>query len=131
MNDVTLVGNVGALPQIRTTLSGQKVAKIRLATSDVYNDKKRTQWHNLVLWNRLADWAEKYVKVGDTLAVKGRIEYREFIDGETKRWFTDIVVNRVNFVGGKKGQTDQSYEMPPPDDVPYTPDDYYDDDVPF
>jgi single-strand DNA-binding protein len=84
INKITLIGNVGRDPEVRETQSGTKVAHFSLATnhrmgsSGEEEERERTDWHRLTLWNRLAAFAEEYVKKGDRIYVEGRLEYDSY-----------------------------------------------------
>ena len=86
INKVILVGNVGGDPEVRTTESGVKVARIRLATSERYTDKQSgerkelTEWHTITLWRGLADIVDRYVHKGSQLYIEGRLRTREWTD---------------------------------------------------
>lgn len=110
VNKVTLVGNVGNAPEVRTTASGVKVASLSLATSREWKDgsgskQEKTEWHKLVVWGTskgdgLAGVVERYVTKGAKLYVEGRIDYRQYEkDGQT-RYVTEIVVDEVVLLGG-------------------------------
>ena len=103
INSVTLVGNVGAQPEVRTTGNGTRIAKVSLATSRKFKDKEETQWHRLTFFGAVVDVVEKYVHKGSTIGVTGRIEYSQTQDdkGNTKYW-TDIIVNDLSLFGGKQ-----------------------------
>ena len=88
INRVTLIGNVGREPEVRTTDAGTKVANVRLAT----NGGERTDWHKLVFWAALAGVVEKYVGTGDRLYIEGRIQYGSYVDGEGRRVRTTEIV---------------------------------------
>lgn len=112
VNKVTLIGNVGNDPEIRSTSSGSRVAKVSLATNRQFQDRSgqtqdRTEWHRLTFFGRLAEIVEQYVKKGDQLYVEGRIEYSQTQDdqGHTRYW-TDIVVNEMVMLGspGRGGE---------------------------
>lgn len=105
LNKVMLIGNLGSDPEIRTTPSGLKVAKLSLATNRTFQDKsgqqqEKTEWHRLTFFGRLADIVEQYVTKGDRLYVEGRIEYSQTQDdqGGTRYW-TDIVVGEMVMLG--------------------------------
>ncbi len=105
LNKVTLIGNVGGDPDVRTTASGSRVAKVSLATSRQFTDRSgqqqdRTQWHRLTFFGRLGDVVEQWVKKGDRLFVEGRLEYSQTQDeqGATRYW-TDIIVNEMIMLG--------------------------------
>ena len=83
LNRLTLIGNVGASPEIRTTSSGSKLARLSLATNERWKDSagethERTDWHRLTCWGKLADIAEEFVSKGDRLYVEGRVQYGSY-----------------------------------------------------
>lgn len=84
VNKIILVGNVGRDPEIRETRTGTKVANLSLATNRRTNTnedgepEERTDWHRLVFWNRLAQFAEDYISRGDRVYVEGRLEYDSY-----------------------------------------------------
>lgn len=105
VNKVILLGNIGKDPEVRETKSG-KVANLVLATSERYTDKsgqkqENTEWHNLVVFGKLADVVTKYVKKGDKLYVEGSITTRKWEDKEgNTRYNTDIKVRDLTMLGG-------------------------------
>lgn len=106
-NKVSLIGHLGADPEVKVFDSGKKNVKLSLATSDNYktaNGEKvaDTQWHNLIAWGKTADIAEKYLHKGSELAVEGKLNYRSYEDknGE-KKYITEIVVNEFVMLGKK------------------------------
>ena len=113
LNKVTLIGNLGNDPEVRSTTGGNRVATFSLATSRSWNDaagskQEKTEWHRCVVWNtknsQLADIVEKYVKKGDKLYVEGRIEYRQWQDKENQtRYSTEINVRELIMLGGASG----------------------------
>ena len=115
LNKVTLIGNLGADPEIRTTSNGSKVAQFSLATSRQWNSasgekQEKTEWHKCVAWNSgqkgsgLADVIERYAKKGDKLYVEGRIEYRQYEDKDKQtRYVTEINVREIILIGGRGG----------------------------
>ncbi|MEJ2187063.1 MAG: single-stranded DNA-binding protein [Gemmatimonadota bacterium] len=138
LNKVMLIGNVGAEPEIRTTPSGTKLAKVSLATNRQFSDRsgqqqEKTEWHRLTFWDRTADIVERYVHKGDRLYVEGRLEYSQTQDdqGNVKYW-TDIIVREMVMLGAGGGAgTDTggfSQSGPgPSDNAPFSDDD----DLPF
>lgn len=131
LNKVMLIGNVGSDPEVRTTPSGTKVAKLSVATNRSFQDRsgqqqERTEWHRLTFFAKLADIVEQYVTKGDRLYVEGRIEYSQTQDdqGGVKYW-TDIVVNEMimmgsggggsDFGGGSGGSREMRTQAPEPD----------------
>ncbi|MHB1265671.1 MAG: single-stranded DNA-binding protein [Gemmatimonadaceae bacterium] len=116
LNKVTLIGNLGNDPEVRSTTGGNRVATFSLATSRSWNDasgskQEKTEWHRCVVWNtktsQLADIVERYVHKGDKLYVEGRIEYRQWQDkdGQT-RYSTEINVRELIMLSGKQGGGD-------------------------
>ena len=116
LNKVTLIGNLGSDPEVRSTTGGNRVATFSLATSRTWNDasgakQEKTEWHRCVVWNSkastLADVVERYVKKGDKLYVEGRIEYRQWQDkdGQTK-YSTEINVRELIMLGSPRGGGD-------------------------
>jgi single-strand DNA-binding protein len=109
-NRVTLIGNLGQDPEIKTMETGKKVTHFTLATDDGYKNSdgqkiSETTWHNIVAWNGLADIAGKYLKKGRQVAVEGRIVYRTYEDkkGVTKN-ITEIVLNDLILLRSGKDQ---------------------------
>lgn len=100
-NKVQLIGNLGNDPEIITLESGQKLAKFSLATNEYYKDAEgqkqtKTQWHNLVAWNKTAEIIENYVTKGKEIAIEGKLTNRSLDDKEgNKRYTTEVVVSEV------------------------------------
>ena len=109
LNKVTLVGNLGDDPETRFTPSGTQVTTARLATDESWTDRKggrrrRTEWHRLVLWRRLAEVASQHLRKGVRLHVEGRLQTRKWEDGKGRRHsVTEIVVTDLRFVDGAGG----------------------------
>ena len=110
VNKVFLLGNVGKDPEIRTTAGGMTVASFSLATADRAKDQQgnwadKTEWHNLVCFQRTAEIVRDYVKKGSQIFVEGKIQTRSWDDktsGE-KKYKTEILVNDLSLLGGKGG----------------------------
>ena len=113
INKVILVGNVGRDPEVRYLDSGVAVAKFPLATSETYTNKSgdrvtNTEWHNIVIWRKLAEVVEKYVHKGQQLYLEGKISNRSYEDKEgIKRYITEVVVDNMQMLG-KKSDGDRS-----------------------
>jgi single-strand DNA-binding protein len=120
LNKVTLIGNLGNDPEVRSTTGGNRVATFSLATSRSWNDQsgakqEKTEWHRCVVWNTkgstLADIVEKYVHKGDKLYIEGRIEYRQWQDKDNQtRYSTEINVREMIMLGGGKGGGGGDYD---------------------
>src|SRR6201982_1307093 len=108
LNKVMLIGNLGNSREVKYTRSGTPVAKRTLATNERFKDKDgqwadRTEWHNIVLWQRLAEIAGEYLKKGSKLYVEGRLQTRSWEDKQTnqKKDMTEVVGGHMGFVGGR------------------------------
>lgn len=110
-NSVTLIGHLGKDPEIRT-FNGTKKASFSIATNDSYKNSKGekitdTQWHNIVIWGKLASVAEKYLKKGKEIVLEGKLIHRVYeTNGGEKKYITEINVNEMLMIGGKKGEDD-------------------------
>lgn len=129
-NRVELIGNVGADPDIRAMPNGDKVANIRLATSQKWRDKdgnrhEATEWHSVVVFGPLVQVVEAYVKKGDKLHVAGELRTRKWQDKNgADRYSTEVVLTGpravLNMLGGSGGaKTEQSTPNPIDDDIPF------------
>jgi single-strand DNA-binding protein len=107
VNKVILVGRLGRDPETRYTGGGQAVANFSMATDETYKDKngerqKRTEWHKIVVWSKLAEIAQQYLKKGSLLYLEGRLQTREWQDKEgQKRTTTEIVGTNFRMLGGR------------------------------
>jgi single-strand DNA-binding protein len=108
VNKVTLLGNLGKDPEVKYTPQGTAVAKLALATNERYKDKDgqwqdRTEWHNVVLWQRLAEIAGEYLKKGSKVYIEGKLQTRSWEDKQTnqKRYMTEVVANDLVLLGGR------------------------------
>jgi single-strand DNA-binding protein len=108
VNKVILVGNLGKDPEVKYTPQGTPVAKITLATNERFKDKDgnwqdRTEWHNVVLWQRLAEIAGEYLKKGGKVYIEGRLQTRSWDDKQTgqKKYMTEVVANDLVLLGGR------------------------------
>ena len=120
LNKVTLIGNLGADPEVRSTSNGNRVATFSLATSRSWNGpsgdrQEKTEWHRCVVRNskvsQLADIVERYLKKGDKVYVEGRIEYRQWQDKENQtRYMTEINVREMIMLSGRGGSNADGVE---------------------
>jgi single-strand DNA-binding protein len=107
LNKVMLIGRLGKDPEIRYTQDGAPVASFSLATSEFWTDKsgtrqERTEWHNIVAWNKLADLSKRYLAKGRQVYIEGRIRTREWDDRDgNKRRTTEIIANQMVLLGSR------------------------------
>lgn len=110
INKVILIGNLGQDPESRTTPGGAAVTNIRIATSESWRDKQtgemkeQTEWHTVVLWNRLGEIAAQYLRKGSQVYIEGRLRTRKWQDKSgNDRYTTEIVASEMQMMGGRAG----------------------------
>jgi single-strand DNA-binding protein len=110
INKVILVGNLGADPDTRYMPSGKAVTNVRIATSDSWKDKQtgdqqeRTEWHSVVLFDKLGEIAAEYLRKGSQVYIEGSLRTRKWQDKEGKdRYTTEIVAREMQMLGGRGG----------------------------
>ncbi|MBK9255232.1 MAG: single-stranded DNA-binding protein [Saprospiraceae bacterium] len=115
VNKVTLIGNLGKDPEVRTLENGAKVATFTLATNENYKDRNdtwqtQTEWHNIVVWRFLAEKAERELKKGTLVYLEGKITHRKYQDKDgVDRYVTEVVANSMNSLEKREN----SSRMPP------------------
>jgi single-strand DNA-binding protein len=118
INKVILVGRLGKDPEMRSTPSGQNVAKFTIATDERYTDKagekqERTEWHNIVAWGKLAEICGQYLRKGKLVYIEGSIRTDSWEDKESgqKKYRTEIVANTMKMLDrkGDEGSGSGSY----------------------
>jgi single-strand DNA-binding protein len=112
LNKVTLIGRLGADPEVRYMPSGGAVANITLATNFRWKDKQSgekkesTEWHRVVFFNRLAEIAGEYLKKGGQVYVEGRLQTRKWQDQNGQdRYTTEIIATEMNMLDSRSGGT--------------------------
>ncbi len=102
LNKVLLIGNLGKDPEMRVTANGTNIASFSMATTDTWKDhegnpQERTEWHNIVMFQRLAEIASQYLKKGSKVYIEGRIQTRSYDDKNTgqKKYITEILANSM------------------------------------
>jgi single-strand DNA-binding protein len=110
VNKVILVGNLGQDPQTRAMPSGKTVVNLRIATTDQWRDKQtgenkeNTEWHTVVMFDRLAEIAAEYLRKGSQVYVEGKLRTRKWQDKEgNDRYSTEVVANEMQMLGGRGG----------------------------
>jgi single-strand DNA-binding protein len=108
VNKVILIGNLGKDPQQRAMPSGKAVVNFSIATTDQWRDKQTgenkeaTEWHNIVMFDRLAEIAAEYLRKGSQVYIEGKIRTRKWQDKEGKdRYTTEIIANEMSMLGGR------------------------------
>jgi single-strand DNA-binding protein len=152
INKVILVGRLGRDPELKYTPSGVPVAKFSLATDESFKDRsgetqKRTEWHNIVAWQKLAEICGEYLTKGKLVYIEGRIQSKQWEDQDkNKRTSYEIVAQRMQMLGSKSDNERSSAgppraaaasagtheDSPPPPEPPSSPpSDITDEDIPF
>ena len=139
VNKAIILGNLGRDPEVRYTPDGRAVTTFSVATTERYKDKEgnsqeRTEWHRIVVWDRLAEICGEYLSKGRSVYVEGSIRTRSWDDREgNKRYTTEIVGRTVQFLSPRGEETRRSSGPPPPEDdfVYEEGGGLTDDDVPF
>jgi single-strand DNA-binding protein len=145
MNKVILIGNLGRDPELKMTPSGQALARFSIATTENWKNpqgekQSKTEWHNIVVWGKQAEIAEKYLRKGKQVMIEGRIQYREYTDqAGVKKTVCDIRCDNFVMLGrmeeggpranaGAHGDFDEPLPPPP---AGGSGGGNYDDDIPF
>lgn len=117
VNKVILVGNLGRDPEVRFMPNGEAVCNFSIATTDSWKDKagakqERTEWHNIVMYRKLAEIAGEYLKKGSSVYVEGRLQTRKWQTKEGQdRYTTEIISDQMQMLGGRAaGGSNASYD---------------------
>lgn len=108
VNKTILLGRLGKDPELRHLDNGNAVANFSLATSESYKDKstgekkETTEWHNIVLWGKTAEIAQKYLHKGDQVYIEGKLRTRKWEKDGITRYITEVVGDSITMLGGKK-----------------------------
>ena len=138
VNKAILIGNLGRDPELRFTPTGAAVCTFSIATTEKWRDKQTnemkesTNWHNIVLWGKQAELAKQYLTKGSPVYIEGRIQTRSWEDNGVKKYMTEVVGQRLQFLGRRSGETAAEGDAPPPPEADAAPPlTEEDDDLPF
>jgi len=144
INKVIIVGNLGGDPETRYMPSGSAVTNLTVATNESWKDKQtgeqkdRTEWHKVAMFNRLAEIAAEYLRKGSQVYIEGKLRTRKWQDKSGQdRWTTEIIADEMQMLGGRGGSGGGSAPMNsgqdsgPPSSPPQAGPDDFDDDIPF
>lgn len=135
LNKAMIIGRLGADPEIRYTPAGKAVANISVATKETWNKdgerQERTEWHKLVVWDKLAEICQQYLKKGDMAYFEGSLQTRKWQaqDG-SDRYSTEIKVSSMQMLGSPGGETRKPQARPAAESAPASDDAGFDD-IPF
>lgn len=113
VNKVILVGNLGRDPEVRFMPNGEAVANFSIATTENWKDKsgvkqEKTEWHNIVIYRKLAEIAGDYLKKGRPVYIEGRLQTRKWEKDGVDRYTTEIIADQMQMLGGKDNENDQN-----------------------
>jgi single-strand DNA-binding protein len=142
INKVIIVGNLGGDPETRYMPSGSAVTNITVATNESWKDKQtgeqkdRTEWHKVAMFNRLAEIAAEYLRKGSQVYIEGKLRTRKWQDKSGQdRWTTEIIADEMQMLGGRGGggaaPMGSGSGSAPPSAPPQAGPDDFDDDIPF
>jgi single-strand DNA-binding protein len=128
VNKVILVGNLGRDPEVRYMPNGEAVCNFSIATTENWKDKsgvkqEKTEWHNIVMYRRLAEIAGEYLKKGRPVYVEGRLQTRKWEKDGVTRYSTEIIGDQMQMLGGRDsgGASYDGGQSSPSDDYDQTP----------
>lgn len=138
VNKVILIGVLGKDPELRNLKNGGAVANVSIATNEEWKDKntgqkqKRTEWHNLVFWGRLAEIANEYLRKGSTIYVEGSLRTEKWQDKDgVDRYTTKINVSELQMLGDGKNRNKDEGGTPQKAATKKQVEEDFDDDIPF
>jgi len=150
INKVIIVGNLGGDPETRYMPSGSAVTNLTVATNESWKDKQtgeqkdRTEWHKVAMFNRLAEIAAEYLRKGSQVYIEGKLRTRKWQDKSGQdRWTTEIIADEMQMLGGRGGAgggagggggsapMSSGQDSSPPSAPPQAGPDDFDDDIPF
>ena len=115
INRAILIGNLGKKPEVRYLPNGDAVANFSLATSENYKNKEgvkveKTEWHNIVMYRKVAEIAEQYLDKGSSVYIEGKIQYSSYEKDGVTRYMTHIVADKMQMLGGKPSDSSNENE---------------------
>jgi single-strand DNA-binding protein len=141
INKVILIGNLGQDPETRYMPSGSAVTNFTVATNESWKDKQtgeqkdRTEWHRVAMFNRLAEIAAEYLRKGSQVYIEGKLRTRKWQDRDgNDRWTTEVIADEMQMLGGRGGGSAPMNQDPGPGSAPApsgSGSDDFDDDIPF
>jgi single-strand DNA-binding protein len=119
LNKAMLIGNLGKDPEMKYMPSGKAVVNFSIATSEQWKDKnsgekqEKTEWHNIVVFDKLAEICGKYLKKGSTVYIEGKLQTRKWTDKNgVDRYTTEILAHEMKMMGGKKESSEEKSDAP-------------------
>ena len=124
LNKVMLIGNLGANPEVRYTQGGKAVANFSIATNEKWTGKdgvaqEKTEWHKIVVWDKLAEICGKYLTKGKQVYIEGKLQTREWEKDGVRHWSTEIVASQMVMLGSNGEERPAADEPTPQPDIPF------------
>ena len=137
LNKIMLIGRLGSDPEIKYTNSGSAVASFSMALTEYWRDKQstkqeKTEWVNVVAWERLADQAQSFLQKGSLVFVEGKLQTRSWDDQQgQKKYKTEVVANQFRFLDSRSEKPQHSEAPQQPQESQQNQNPYIEDDTPF
>jgi len=123
LNKAILIGRLGQDPKLQYTPSGKACTKISLATNESWKKdgekQEVTDWHNIVLWGKIAEIAAEYLSKGSRVYVEGKIRTRSWDKDGTTHYMTEVIGDRVEFLDSKKAEISEQQPEQSEEDIPF------------
>ncbi len=118
VNKVILIGNLGTDPELKYTPSSRPLCNLRITTTEVYKNKpgvrqEKTEWHRVTVWGDQAENCSKYLTKGRSVYIEGHLQTRSYDKDGQKHYATDVVANRMMFLGSGAGGEGGAEQLPP------------------
>jgi len=137
VNKAIVIGYLGRDPELNETSGGNKVCRLNVATTRVWNNKQtnekveETEWHRISVWGKQAENCKKYLEKGRMVYIEGRLRTSSYEKEGVKHYSTEIVADQVQFLGGKGDNSGGGNQSPPSDSSQAKGGHDEDDDIPF
>lgn len=124
LNKVQIIGNLGKDPESKMTTTGKSVSNFSVALSERYKDKSgnwqdKTEWVNVVVWERLSELAAQYLKKGSRVYIEGRISTRSYDKDGVTKYITEVVGQELILLDGKPSTSEQATQPVADEDIPF------------
>jgi len=117
LNKVMIIGNVGQEPEMKYTPTGKAVTSFSVAVNSKFKEKETTEWISVVTWGKLAETSNQYLAKGQQVFIEGRLQTRTWDKDGVKHYKTEVVADKVLFLGPRRGISESSDNDP--EDLPF------------
>jgi len=109
LNRIEIIGNIGSEPEMKYTPSAKPVISFSVACNSKFGDTERTEWFSVIAWNKLAETCNQYLTIGQQVFVEGRLQTRSWETDGVKHYKTEVIANRVIFLGSRKQEDEGEF----------------------